>query len=185
MESSEYTPVAVNWTGAPTGTLGLDGVTPMVMSVAIVTVMLAVLEIPAKVAVTVTGPWLRVAALPFAPAAPVNAAIAVFEDVHVTSEVRFWVDWSEKVPVAVNWAFRPLAILGLPGVTARDTRVAEVTVKEVEPDTPLSAAVIRVEPAATALASPKVPVTLLTVATLAVAELQVTRDVRSCFEPSV
>jgi len=63
----------------------------------------------------------------------VNAAIAVFEEVQVTKEVRFWVDWSEKVPVAVNWAFKPFAILGLPGATARDTRVAEVTVKEVDP----------------------------------------------------
>jgi hypothetical protein len=66
-----------------------------------------------------------------------------------------------------------------------DTSVAAVTVKLVEPETPLRAAMIVVEPGLSAVASPIVPAALLIEATLGLAELQVTEVVRSCFEPSL
>jgi hypothetical protein len=41
---------------------------------------------------------------------------------------------SEKVPVAVNCLFVPAAMLGLVGVTAMDTSVAEVTLRLLHPE---------------------------------------------------
>lgn len=60
-------------------------------------------------------------------------ATAVFNDVHVTEPVMFWVVASENVPVAVNCCVPPLPIDGLAGVTAIEVRVAAVTLKVVEP----------------------------------------------------
>ena len=47
-------------------------------------------------------------------------ATEVVADAQVTWLVRFGVEPSEKVPVAVNCCVRPLATLGLAGVTAID-----------------------------------------------------------------
>lgn len=74
----------------------------------------------------------------------------------------------------------PLPTPEFAGVTAMETSVAAVTVNEVEPDTPLKVAVMVLVPAATALANPAV----LMVATLVVPEVQVTFEVRTCFELS-
>jgi len=71
-------------------------------------------------------------------------------------------------------------MLGLAGVTAMDTSVAEVTVSTVDPDIFPDVAVIVVEPAATEVASPLDPAALLMDATLPVDEFQVTAVVRFC-----
>jgi hypothetical protein len=71
-------------------------------------------------------------------------------------------------------------MLGLVGVTVRDTSVAEVTVSVVAPDILPDVAVIVVEPAATDVAKPLEPTALLIAATPAVDELQVTAVVRFC-----
>ena len=78
----------------------------------------------------------------------------------------------------------PLAMLGFAGVTDRDTSVAGVTVRVVDPDTLPDVAVIVVEPVPAPLASPLEPVALLMEATAADEELQVTVVVRFCVVPS-
>jgi hypothetical protein len=70
-------------------------------------------------------------------------------------------------------------MLGLVGVTARETSVAGVTASVVEADTPPEVALIVVEPVATEVASPFEPAALLTVAIPVDEELQVTDAVRS------
>ena len=72
----------------------------------------------------------------------------------------------------------------LTGVTAMDTRVAEVTDKLALPETPLLAAVTVAVPAARALARPWLPALLLMVAVAVFDELQVTLVVRSWVEVS-
>jgi hypothetical protein len=71
-------------------------------------------------------------------------------------------------------------MLGLIGVTAIDTSVAEVTVSVVDPDILPDVAVIVVEPAATDVAKPLEPAVLLIAATAAADELQLTAAVKSC-----
>ena len=88
------------------------------------------------------------------------------------------------MPVAVNGSVEPQAMLGFAGVTAIDTRVAEVTVSVVLPEMLPSVAETVVLPAATALASPSEPLALLRVATLLALEDQVTCVVRFCVELS-
>ena len=78
-----------------------------------------------------------------------------------------------------------MAILGVAGVTAIDTNVAELTVSMVLPEmAPLVAEIVAL-PAAAELASPCEPAALLIVATLVLLEAQVTCVVRFCVEPSV
>ena len=81
-------------------------------------------------------------------------ATEVVAEAQVTWLVRFCVELSEKVPVAVNCSVAPLAMLGLAGVTAIDCRTAAVTVSTVEPVIPLSVALIVDVPVATPVASP-------------------------------
>ena len=71
-------------------------------------------------------------------------------------------------------------------MTAIDTRAAGVTVNTVDPLTPVpeSVAVIAVTPIDALVARPSVPDALLTLATPALEELQVTEVVRSCVELS-
>jgi hypothetical protein len=73
-------------------------------------------------------------------------------------------------------------MLGFAGVTPRDTRVAAVTVKFVDPDIPPRVAVIVLEPGATVVAIPFDPGVLLTDVTLVTEEPQATKLVRSCVE---
>jgi hypothetical protein len=71
-------------------------------------------------------------------------------------------------------------MLGLFGVTARDTSVAGVTDSVVDPDTLPNAAVIVVAPAAAEVATPLEPAALLITAMLVDDELQATAFVKSC-----
>ena len=79
-----------------------------------------------------------------------------------------------KVPIALNCCVRPFAMLGFVGVTAIDTSAAAVTFKVVEPDIAPKVAVISDEPVAAVVARPLLPAALLMVATLGVADIQVT-----------
>ncbi len=71
-------------------------------------------------------------------------------------------------------------MLGLVGLTAMDTSVAEVTVSAVDPDIPPDVPVIVVEPAATEVANPLELAALLMVATPETDEFQVTDVVKFC-----
>ena len=108
-------------------------------------------------------------------------ATEVVAEAQVTWLVRFCVELSEKVPVAVNCWVSPLAMLGLAGVTAIDCRAAAVTVSTVEPVTPPSVAVIVDVPVRHAGGQAR---RVVIVATEVVAEAQVTWLVRSCVELS-
>ena len=119
-------------------------------------------------------------ATPVASPAAVMVATVVVAEAQVTWLVRFCVELSEKVPVAVNCWVKPFAMAGLAGVTAIDCSAGALTVRTVEPVTPLSVALIVDVPVATPVASPAV----LIVATDVVAEAQVTWLVRFCVELS-
>jgi hypothetical protein len=131
-------------------------------------------------AVIVVEPAATDVARPFEPAALLTVATPVLDELQVTAAVRFCVVLSENVPVAVNCCFVPLPMLGLVGVTARETRVAGFTVSVVDPEMLPDIAVIVVEPAATDVARPMEPVVLLIDAVLVSDELQRTAVVMSC-----
>lgn len=86
---------------------------------------------------------------------------------------------SLKVPVAVNCLVVPIAMLGLAGVTAIDTRVALVTVSEVEPLTDPDAAVMVAVPVPVLVPRPAA----LMDATLTLEDDQIT-DGNCCVLPS-
>jgi hypothetical protein len=76
-------------------------------------------------------------------------AAAVFEEVKVTLLVRFCVELSLNVPVAVNCCVKPATMLDAVGVTVIDTKVAAVTVSvEVPAIVPLFAVIVVVPTAA-------------------------------------
>ena len=77
--------------------------------------------------------------------------------------------------MALNCCVKPLAMLGFAGVTAMETSVAAETVSTVEPETLPYVAEMTEFPMATVEAS---PVVLPIVATVGVAEAQVTEVVR-------
>ena len=78
-----------------------------------------------------------------------------------------------------------MAILEFVGVTPIETRVAAVTVREVDPDTLPEVAEIVTDPWLADVASPLDPKALLMLATVVLEELQVTDAVRFCVELSV
>jgi len=180
VEPSEYVPVAVNCLVVPSAMLVLVGVTAMDTSVAEVTASEVDPEIFPDVAVIVVEPAATEVVNPLEPAALLMAAIVAADDFQVTDVVRFCVEPSEYVPVAVNCLVVPSAMLGLVGVTAMDTSVAGVTVSVAVPETLPDVAVIVVEPAATDVALPLEPEALLMVATAILDDFQVTAVVRSC-----
>ena len=112
-------------------------------------------------------------------------ATEVVAEAQVTRLVRFRVDLSVRVPMAVNCWLLPLATEGLAGVTAMETNAAAVTVSTVEPVTPPSLALIAAVPVPAAVARPCEPAALETAATEVVADAQVTWLVRFCVELSV
>jgi len=176
---SENVPVAMNCCVVPAAMLGLAGVTAMDWSVAAVTFRVVEPETAPEVAVMVVEPTARAVAKPFEPAALLMAALAASEELQATEVVRSWVVLSENVPVAMHCCVVPAAMLGLVGVTAMETSVATVTFRVVVPETAPRVAVMVVEPAASVLALPLEPATLLMVALVASEELQATEVVRS------
>jgi hypothetical protein len=145
-----------------------------------VTVSVAVPVTLPDVAVIVVEPAATDAAKPLDPTALLIVAAPAIDELHVTAAVKSCVVLSEYVPMAVNCWVVPNAMLGPVGVTVRDTSVAEVTVRVVDPEILPDVAVIVVEPAATEVARPFEPTALLIAATPAVDELQVTAVVRFC-----
>lgn len=87
---------------------------------------------------------------------------------------------SANVPMAVNCRVVPTAILGFAGTIWIAVRGGGVTVRVVEPVTPLNVAEIVVVPMATAVASPPEPVM---VATPVFVELHEATGVRSWVAP--
>jgi hypothetical protein len=114
------------------------------------------------------------------PPAAIVATLVVCE-LHVAVPVKFCVELSEKVPVAVNCFVVPFAIEGFAGVTAIETRVAEVTVSTVDPLTVPEVAMIVLDPAAFAVAIPPVVI----VAALVFWDCQLTEPVRFFVELSL
>ena len=149
-------------------------------SVAEVTVSVVDPDILPDVAVIVVEPAATDVALPLEPAALLMAATVVDDDFQVADVVRFCVELSEYVPVAVNCLDVPSAILGFVGVSVMETSVAGVTVSVAIPEILPDVAVIVVEPVATESANPLEPVALLMAAIAAVDEIHITVVVRSC-----
>src|SRR6516165_8710371 len=156
--------------------VGLAGVTAIDSRAAAVTVSVVeplmlpmvalILELPVPLAV--------------AKPAAVMVATVVSAEAQVTWVVRTCVELSEYVPVAVNCWVVPLAMLGLAGVRAIDSRAAAVTVSVVEPLMLPMVALILELPVPLAVAKPAA----VMVATVVAAEAQVTWVVRTCVELS-
>ena len=161
----------------PAATDGFAGVTAMDTSVAAVTVSVVLPTMLPLVAEIVLVPAFSADARP----APVIVAVVSVPDAHVTLPVKFCVELSLYVPVAVNCCVLPAATDGSAGVTAMDTSVAAVTVSVVLPTMlPLVAEIVLV-PAFSADAKPA----LVIVAVVSVPEAHVTLPVRFCVELSV
>ena len=111
----------------------------------------------------------------------VIVATPVVCDVQVTELVKFSVELSENVPVAVNCFVVPLAIERFAGVTAIDISVADVTVSKVDPLTLPDAAMIVLVPAALAVAIPLGAI----VTAFVFWDCQLTEPVRFFVEPSL
>jgi stage V sporulation protein SpoVS len=157
--------------------VGLAGVTAIDTSVAAVTVSRVFpLTLP-SVALIVVLPAFSAEAKPTL----LIVAVVVLDEAHVTLAVRFCVELSLYVPVAVNWSVPPAATDGFTGVTAIDTSVAAVTVSRVFPLTLPSVALIVVLPAFSAEARPA----LLIVAVVVLEDAHVTLAVRFCVELSL
>src|ERR1700722_3756446 len=109
-------------------------------------------------------------ATPLASPAVVTVATPALMEVQVTELVRFCVELSEKVPVAVNWSEVPFAIERLGAVTAIDTNAAAVTVRAAEDVTFPEVACMALVPIPAAVTTPLA----VMVATLGVNELHVT-----------
>ena len=90
-------------------------------------------KVPRAAVIDVT-PTPAAVASPLEPAALLTDAMVVSEEAQATDAVRFCVELSVYVPVAVNCWVVLSAMLGLDGVMAIDTSVAAVTVKFVEPE---------------------------------------------------
>ncbi len=180
VEPSEYVPVAVKCTVPPTDTVGLAGVIAREVRTAGFTVSVVDADTAPDVAVIVVVPAATDVAMPFEPAALLTVATELLEELQVTAAVRFCVEPSEYVPVAVNCCFVPVAIDGLEGETAIETRLAVFTVRVVDTEMLPEAAVIVVDPAATDVASPSDPAALLIVATAVFEDVQLAEAVRSC-----
>jgi hypothetical protein len=136
VELSENVPVAVNCSFVPFAIEGFAGVTAIDTSVGAVTVRF----VDPSTAPEAACIWLAPVATPVANPPAVMVTTLVVCEVQVTEPVKFCVELSEKVPVAVNCSVLPFAIEGFAGVTATDTSVAEVTVRVVDPVMPTEAA---------------------------------------------
>lgn len=132
--------------------------------VAVDTVRVVVPEIPPDVAVIVTEPT----ATPVARPLELIVATDVLDELQVAVEVKSCVVASDNVPVAVICFVKRVTTLEPVGVTAKEERDTDVTVKVVLSETPPHAAVMVVVPAATAVAKPLA----LMVATGVLEELQ-------------
>jgi hypothetical protein len=173
-------PVAVNCCLLPFATEALAGVMATETRAGGATVSVVELLTEFEVTEILVEPCLRVATFP----ALTEATVASEED-HVAVAERSCVVLSVKVPVATSCWVKPSAREGLAGVTAIEVNVAAVIVTAVvplivTPETESAADAEIVElPVAKAETIP-----LLTLATLALEELQVADAVKSFVVPS-
>jgi hypothetical protein len=168
-EPSVKVPVAVNCVDIPSGTDELAGVTAIETSDGAVTVSTVDPLMEPKVAVMVADPT---AALEASPELLTGATVPL-EVVQVAVLVRFEVEPSEYVPVAVNCWVVPKGIEGSVGATAIETScAADETVRLAVPLIVPSVAVMVVVPAPAPVATPWLPEASLTVATLAAEDVQ-------------
>jgi uncharacterized membrane protein YqaE (UPF0057 family) len=148
--------------------------------VAEVTVRVVLALIVPEVAVMVTVPG----AMPVARPLLSTTATDVTDELQTTCVVISKRVPSEYVPEAANCGVNPTGMLGLTGVTDREARVAEVTVRvvlpEIVPEVTGMVAVMVVVPGAMAVARPL----RSTVATDVLDELQMTCVLRSKLVPS-
>ena len=164
--------MAVNCCVPPWAMVGFAGVTASDTSCGLPTVSRVEPATEPEVAVMVVVPTAALVASPWLPLLLLTTATVVELELQVTVVVRFCVEPSVKVPVAVNCWLVPRAIEGLAGVTAIETRVAGVTVSVVVPLTEPEVAVIVVVPVPVLVARPKVGEESLTVATFSAEEVQ-------------
>jgi len=143
-------PVAVNLMDVPLEILGLAGFTVIETSVAVLTVSGVEPLTDPKVALMVVLPVATLVARPCA----LMLAAAEFDDVQITVVVMSCVLLSLKVPVAVNCLVVPTAMVELAGVTAIETRVAAVTVRDAVPLTDPEVALMVAVPVPVLLANP-------------------------------
>src|SRR5208337_1111831 len=155
-------PVAVNCCVMPSGIVDAGGLIAIDTSAAAVTVSCVELFTLPDVAVIVAVPRPVLFA---SPVLLIVAAVGV-SDVHVTVLVRSCVPPSVNVPVAVNCCVVPSASVGAAGVTAIDTRAAQVTFGDLAPATAPTLSVIAALPCPTPLAFPGDPTAVLIVATV-------------------
>lgn len=135
---------------------------------------------PFQLAMIVVVPGATELASPLLPI----VATFTFGDVQLTSAVRFCVEPSLKLPVAVKRCEVPSGMLGLAGVIVIESRVALVTVSVAIPTCPANSAVIVAVPAAFPVARPLFPPLSFTVATDAGDDVHNADCVRSCVLPS-
>ena len=173
---SEYVQVAVSCWVFPTTLLAVAGVTDTEDKVAAVTVRVVVSVTVPLVAVMVVVPAATAVSRPL----PLTVATDGLDEVQVTCVDISRLVPSEYEPVAANCWVLPAGALGVSGVTDTEDKVAAVTVRVAVPVLPLKVAVMVAVPAATPVARPL----LLTVATVALDELQVTTVVISRLAPS-
>ena len=96
----------------PTGTLALSGVTDIEDKVAVVTVRVAVPDLPPKAAVMVVEPALTPVARPLM----LTVATPVLDELQVACVVISWLVPSDNTPRAENCLVAPLGMLGSEGV---------------------------------------------------------------------
>jgi hypothetical protein len=118
-----------------------------------------------NVAVIVAVPVATDVAKPSAVPELAIVATAVFDELHVTEFVMFWLVLSVYVPLAANCSLAPRTMLGDGGVTVIDFSAAAVTVTLVVPEMPAKVAVITVAPWLEGVTNPLVAPPVLTVAT--------------------
>jgi len=171
---SEKVAFAVNCWLTSSGTLAFAGEMASVVDVAGVTFRIAVLEMEPELAVIVVVPAERPCAKPLVGALLLMVPTEVSDELQSTLDVRFCWLLSVYVPVAMNCCVVSAAILGLPGVTAIDTRAGAI-VKVNEPLTEFIVAITETVPLDFAVSSPAAS----TVARLESDELQVTEFVKS------
>ena len=147
---SEYMPDAVNSWVAPTGMLGLAGVTDIEDRVADVTVRVVLPRIVPEVAVMVAVPATAALAKPLL----LTVATDVLDEVQMTSVVISWVVPSEYKPEAANCWVTPPGMLRLAGVTDMEDKTAWTTVRVVLPVITPEVAVMVGVPWAMAVAKP-------------------------------
>ena len=147
-------PAAVNCCVVPSGIEGFVGVTAIETSAAAVTVNVVLPAIEPEVAVILAEPVPTALANPGDVATLLIVATVVVSELHCTVFVMFCMVPLVNAPVAVNCCVVPNGMLGIAGVTAIETKAADVTFSVVEPVTDPDVAVAVVLPTATLVASP-------------------------------